>query len=265
MPSTTVKREWSKLTKFQSKCATCSTECTTSLLADDARPIFGRFRPWRKGVLFVFEAPNGPDTYDAEKGYLTYDEETDPTGRFARTLMVEELGLSPQYFQVTNSVLCLPRRKNDKFPVTSQQTKLCAEVVGEQIRVLDPVVVVPVGGQALKALRHVAPHSLRSLGDAVAKPVKWSERWLFPVYHTSMLARNGPSGRREAEQRKDWRKLRKFLKREGVDIPKGIKVCRTMQLGREMAADVHGEVRYCSFQLASCCSYSLTRASHAQS
>jgi uracil-DNA glycosylase len=155
MPSDNVERTWSKLTQAQSKCRLCSTSCSISLLADRAKPLFGRFTPWKNGVLFVFEAPNGPDTFDPEKGYLTYDQKTDPTGSFARALMVEELGLSPQYFQVTNSVLCLPAKKGDKFPVTAQQAKLCSAVVSDQIRILDPVVVVPVGGHALKTLRHV--------------------------------------------------------------------------------------------------------------
>jgi hypothetical protein len=38
------------------------------------------------GVLVIGEAPNWDDTYDADKGYLTYDHDTDPTARFLRTL-----------------------------------------------------------------------------------------------------------------------------------------------------------------------------------
>jgi len=63
--------------------------CDSSLLHEGARPLFGRFTPWKNGLLFVFEALNPEDTRDPNKGYLTYDQGTDPTGRFARKLMVE--------------------------------------------------------------------------------------------------------------------------------------------------------------------------------
>jgi hypothetical protein len=39
------------------------------------------------GVVLVAEAPNFPDTYDVDKGRITVDEETDPTGRFMRELL----------------------------------------------------------------------------------------------------------------------------------------------------------------------------------
>jgi hypothetical protein len=45
------------------------------------------------GVLVVGEAPNHADTFAPDKGYLTYDDDTDPTGRFMRTLLIEEAGL----------------------------------------------------------------------------------------------------------------------------------------------------------------------------
>ena len=208
MPSSEIARDWSRLVKAQASCRACKTRCAPSLLERGARPLFGRFTPWKNGILFIFEAPNWSDTFDAGKGYLTYDQETDPTGRFARRLMVEELGLSPQYFQVSNSVLCLPRRKNGKSPVSSQQASLCSSLLREQIRVLEPSVVVPVGGRALNSLCHIAPHPVRSLAESVALPVRWYGRWLFPVYHTGLLSRNGPNGRSERSQRRDWRKFR---------------------------------------------------------
>ena len=45
------------------------------------------------GILVVGEAPNHADTYDPDKGYLTYDPDTDPTGKFMHSLLVDEAGL----------------------------------------------------------------------------------------------------------------------------------------------------------------------------
>jgi hypothetical protein len=212
-------RAWSVLVETQKSCRLCATGCTPPLTHAGARPLFGRFTVWRNGVLFLFEAPNWDDTFNADKGYLTYDRETDPSGRFARQLMVEELGLNPDFFQVTNSVLCLPAGKDGKFPIKSAQRKLCASLIRDQIRVLDPVVVVPVGGAALEATRRLERHAYRNMADAVARPVLWAGRWLFPLFHTSMLARNARGGRRAHEQREDWRRLRDFLKSQGVFFP----------------------------------------------
>lgn len=212
-------RTWTELVDAQKACRLCATECAPPLIQQGARPLFGRFKVWKNGVLFLFEAPNRDDTFDENKGYLTYDRETDHTGRFARQLMVEELGLDPDFFQVTNSVLCLPAGKDGKFPISGAQRRFCASLIRDQIQVLDPAVVVPVGGAALEATRRLASHPYRRMLDAVARPVRWSERWLFPLFHTSMLARNARGGRTADEQRRDWRLLRDFLKVQGVVVP----------------------------------------------
>lgn len=166
--------------------------------------------------MFIFEAPNRDDTFDKDKGYLTYDRETDPTGRFTRCLMVDELGLDPGFFQVTNSVLCLPAEIDGKFPISSGQRERCALRIGEQIQVLDPAVVVPVGGKALKAASLLECHPYREILKVVARPRRWLGRWLFPLCHTSRLGRGN---RPEQKQREDWRRLRHFLEEQGVFIP----------------------------------------------
>ena len=219
MTSTGIAQAWSELIQSQSSCRRCSTECTPALIHEGARPLFGRFDVWQCGVLFLFEAPNWDDTFNKDKGYLTYDCETDPSGRFARQLMVEELELEPRFFQVTNSVLCLAARKDKSFPVTGAQRKLRSSLIRDQIRVLDPAIVVPVGGAALEATRQLESHPYRKIVEGVARPIRWSRRWLFPLYHTSMLARNARGGRKPDEQRADWRQLREFLSTQGVVVP----------------------------------------------
>ena len=209
---------WEELTVQQGACRDCATGCHRPLLDAAARPLFGRFQPWRRGVLFVLEAPNRSDTMSTDP-YLTVDPSTDPTGRFTHALLTEELGLDPGRFQITNAVLCLPAPRGDKFPVSGEQMKRCAARLREQISALDPTVVAPVGGAALRALRQLDRHPYRSMTSAVARPVQWMDRWLFPLFHTGMLARNGPAGRRDHEQRADWRALRQFLVERGVEIP----------------------------------------------
>lgn len=193
--------------------ATCQDCRGRGLLHSAAKPLFGRFRSRRRGVLFIFEAPNRADTVDPNKGYLTYDAATDPTGRFAHKLFAEVLGLSAEDFQVTNSVLCLPaeKRAGNKatYPVPRMQTRMCSATIRRQITVLDPLVVASVGAKALDALRFVAEHAFPKLSLCVAKPRPWFDRWLFPLFHTGDLGR---ANRSAEKQKDDWASLREFLR-----------------------------------------------------
>jgi hypothetical protein len=136
MSNEIVTNAWRTLVNAQRDCRDCCEKCSPPLIEDLTRSLFGKFEPWGRGLLFVFEAPNHSDTFDSGKGYLTYDQETDPTGRFARVLMTEELGLNPRFFQVTNSVLCLPRDRRGKRPVSVRQVALCSTRIRDQILTL---------------------------------------------------------------------------------------------------------------------------------
>jgi hypothetical protein len=81
---------------------------------------------------------------------------------------------------------------------------------------LGPAVVATLGGQALAAVGLIEPHGLKSVNAAVARPVPWFGRWLYPLFHTGLLARNGPKGRSADQQRSDWHSLRAFLAEQGV-------------------------------------------------
>jgi hypothetical protein len=176
MPLHKLDLEWAALVKAQRSCRLCTDDCVAPLIQAGAQPLFGKFKVWKDGILFLFEAPNWDDTFNKDKGYLTYDRGTDPSGRFARQLMVEELGLDPDYFQVTNSVLCLPLKRDGKFAVSGTQRRLCGPLIRDQIRVLDPFVVVPVGSAALEATRQLEPHPYRRMIEAVSRPIQWFGR-----------------------------------------------------------------------------------------
>jgi len=103
--------------------------------------------------------------------------------------------------------------------VRFRQAELCSTRIRDQILTLEPTVVVSVGGRALAALRHIEDHKFQKMADAVASPRQWFNRWLFPVFHTGMLARNTRGGRPEALQRQDWRALRQFVESLHVRLP----------------------------------------------
>jgi len=203
-------RAWNGLQSRLSECRTCHGG-ELELAEPGAFPLFPRSMPTSPDIFFIFEAPNRDDTFDPNKEYLTYDYDTDPSGRFFGELFIEELREPIEAVAVTNSVLCLPLRKGDRHPVSTKMRRACSENLRAQIEVLNPAIVAPMGGQAMAATRLIEDHGKKKLADAVAAPIPWFGRQLFPLYHTGMLARNGPSGRKADEQRSDWRALRQLL------------------------------------------------------
>lgn len=193
----------SPLHRFRTEASRCTACFEQGLLHqhDDGRrglPLFHAAASCPSGVVLVAEAPNFADTYDTNKGRITVDEETDPTGRFMRELL-GSVGLAPEDVLVTNTVLCLPARKNGKFRVTSRMIANCSPWLERVIVAADAKVVVTWGGVALAALKRVEPHSL-ILREAVGKLNPWFGRQLLPLYHPGRLAR---LTRSEEQQRAD--------------------------------------------------------------
>jgi len=198
---------WETYRRHCMECRRCP-----GLLDSAAYPLFMKWPPKSTELLVIWEAPNRDDTYNPNKRYITVDSQTDPSGTFFHDLFVHELRLDIQHdLFVTNSVLCLPMRRNGKHPVTSAQRENCSERLRELMDLFNPLIVCPLGTQALKATALIDDHGFRSMTAAVATQRSWYGRVLFPLYHTSSQARNPYNGRIEEMQRADWRKLRTLL------------------------------------------------------
>lgn len=174
----------------------------------NSRPLFQKSKPINFDILFILEAPNRDDTVNPKKGYLTVDEFTDPSGRFFKKLLEDELKLNNNKLFFTNSVLCLPRRNNEgKYPVKSEILKKCNKHLMRFILEFNPKIVCPLGNKALQATNNdlMERHNIKRMKDAVAKEINWFGRILFPLYHTSRISRN--LNRSAEMQKKDWEKL----------------------------------------------------------
>ena len=148
---------WPALVERLGVCRRCH---EASALYPGARPLFARFTGERADLLFVLEAPNYDDTFDPDKGYLTYDADTDPSGRFFRELYMTVLGEPIEQAVITNAVLCLPAGDSGRYPVTSKTIKNCSPNLRDQILSLDPLIVVTVGAKALE--QHLAQKKQRN-------------------------------------------------------------------------------------------------------
>jgi len=206
-----------RLATFQSEAKTCTRCQEHDLLHVDekqgwARPILQRSPTGSLGVLVVGEAPNWDDTFLPEKGYLTYDADTDPTGRFMRALLTEEVGLSEAEINdvlFANAAMCLPAEESGKHRVRRKQLDLCTSWLKRLIEVADVKVVVTMGATPLRALNAVERHRL-TLRSAAGKLHPWYARKLLPLYHPGLLGR---VTRPAEQQRRDIGPLREFLGR----------------------------------------------------
>jgi len=173
-------------------------------------PLFHQGSSCRAGVLAVFEAPNLADTFDPDKGRLTFDGETDPSGRFTWSLFASA-GLGEDDFLCTNTVLCLPARKNGKHPITAGQRRQCQPWLERLIDDVSPGLVITFGGEALAALGRIERHGLK-LKDGVGRLHDWHGRRLLPLYHPGALGR---ATRGEALQRADFKAIKGYLREVG--------------------------------------------------
>src|SRR5918999_963366 len=135
-------------------------------------------------VMFVAEAPG---RLGAERTGVPLS--GDRTGRRFETLLALAGWRRSDVF-VTNAVLCNPRGADGRRnrPPSAAEIAACRDHLRSQLAVVAPLVVVPLGAVALRALDALAPHGL-ALADSVGRPWSWDGRWLFPLYHPGERAR----------------------------------------------------------------------------
>jgi len=155
-------------------------------------------------VLFVGEAPGRFGAGRSGVPFLG-----DQSGRRFESLL-EAAGLRRDEVFVTNAVLCNPLDASgrNRRPKASEVER-CGRFLRRQVEVIDPGLVVALGGVALDALGRIEPHGL-SLRDGCAQPAAWCGRALVAVYHPG---RRALVHRSEALQQQDWRELGALARR----------------------------------------------------
>jgi uracil-DNA glycosylase family 4 len=102
-------------------------------------------------------------------------------------------GLARRDVFITNAVLCNPRdEKGNNAPPTRRILLNCADNLRRQIEVIQPAIVVTLGGAALEATRAIEDHQL-ALATHVRTINPWKNVQLIPLYHPgarAMIHRN---------------------------------------------------------------------------
>ena len=174
-------------------------------------------------IMFIGEAPGrlGADNsgipFHGDKSGHNFEE------------LLEFAKLARSHIFVTNAVLCNPK---DEIGNNSTPTKLevynCSNHLAEQIKIINPKIVVTLGSVALESTRHVSSHNLTLKGN-VRTATNWYDRILIPLYHPGQRAM---LHRSFANQRSDYQfvseKLRRLTKKQIQKNPKTLKVNPTI-------------------------------------
>lgn len=155
------------------RCVRCSDMCDrAAVLSELNGSISAR-------VLFIGEAP-GRKGADRTRVPFSGDQSGKNFGRF-----LASINLKRSEIFVTSAALCNPRAASgaNRRP-TTQELRNCSEFLQRTIDLVNPSVIVTLGGVALEALKLLHYHEFTLREDA-AKVRQWNGRKLIPLYHPS--------------------------------------------------------------------------------
>lgn len=102
--------------------------------------------------------------------------------------LLEQVGLSRNECFVTNAALCNPKDENGNNATPTQgELQNCSGHLKRQLDLIEPVIVVTLGAQALRAIKSIEDHTI-DLAVGVRKKWSWYGRILVPLYHPGQRA-----------------------------------------------------------------------------
>ena len=130
-------------------------------------------------VMFIGEAP-GRKGADRTRVPFSGDQSGRNFDRF-----IASIGLKRSQIFITSAALCNPRTPSgaNRRP-TAREVANCSDFLKRTIELIDPRVIVTLGGVALDALKLIHYHEL-NLREHAGKIHRWHGRSLVPLYHPS--------------------------------------------------------------------------------
>src|ERR1051325_6318434 len=201
-------KEFARLVTEAAACVRCPAMC------DRAAVLSPRNGSVDARVMFIGEAP-GRKGADRTRVPFSGDQSGKNFEHF-----LASAGLARSEIFITSAALCNPRTSTgaNRRP-TSAELRNCSGFLQRTIELIDPDVIVTLGGVALDALKSIEDHRLTLRNDA-AKLRVWNGRTLIPLYHPSpqVLITN----RDESAQLRDYKTVARTVKRirlEGALVP----------------------------------------------
>lgn len=154
-------------------CIRCPAMCDrAAVLSELNGPVTAR-------VMFIGEAP-GRKGADRTRVPFSGDQSGKNFDRFLRSI-----NLNRSDIFITSAALCNPQAASgaNRRP-TTRELRNCSDFLRRTIELVDPRVIVTLGGVALEALKLIHHHEF-SLSQDGARVREWNDRTLVSLYHPS--------------------------------------------------------------------------------
>jgi uracil-DNA glycosylase len=169
--------------------------CTRCPLAKGrTQVVFGVGNP-AADLLFVGEGPGREEDLAGEPF-------VGRSGKLLDRLMWEEVGLTRAECYIANVVKCRPPQNRDPNPT---EIESCRPYLAEQVRLIDPVVIVTLGNFATKLLLETT----RGIRDLRGQVFERERARVVPTYHPAYVLRAG--GEAMAEMRADFVRAKRLI------------------------------------------------------
>jgi len=199
------KDQFAELVADAATCTRCPAMCErAAVLSESNGSIDAR-------VMFIGEAPGRKG---ADRTRIPFS--GDQSGKnFERFLAAANLQRSEIF--ITSAALCNPRAASgaNRRP-TTQELRNCSVFLRRKIELINPQVIVTLGGVALEALKRLHDHSF-TLRDDGAQVRRWNERTLIPLYHPSPQVLI--TSRDEHQQLRDYKVVKRAIAGSAVSPP----------------------------------------------
>lgn len=180
-----------RLAAEAARCTRCPSMCErAAVLSELNGPLDAR-------VMFIGEAP-GRKGADRTRVPFSGDQSGQNFERF-----LSSIGLTRSEIFISSAALCNPRKASgaNRRPTTGE-VRNCSDFLSRTIELVDPRVIVTLGGAALDALKLLHYHEFNLKNDA-AKIRCWNGKLLVPLYHPSPQVLI--TSRKEMAQLRDYR------------------------------------------------------------
>jgi len=187
-----------RLAAEAARCTRCPSMCgRAAVLSELNGPVDAR-------VMFIGEAP-GRKGADRTRVLFSGDQSGQNFERF-----LASIGLPRGEIFITSAALCNPRKASgaNRRP-TAGELRNCSDFLGRTIEIIEPRVIVTLGGAALDALKLLHYHEFNLKNDA-ARIRRWNGKLLVPLYHPSPQVLI--TSRKEAAQLRDYRVVARAMR-----------------------------------------------------
>ena len=164
-------------------------------MLDSARVLSESAGNLNADLMFIGEAPG---RLGADQTLIPFHGDT--SGHNFEDLL-DFSGISRSDIYITNAALCNPKNEEGKNATPKlSEIRNCSNFLKRQIHLVNPHIIVTLGGVALNALSEIEKHNL-ILRDDIRTINEWYGRKLIPLYHPGQRA---VLHRSKANQRSDF-------------------------------------------------------------